>query len=45
MRNLLLFLNEVESFWQDRIILVLVLAYLDWHFNHILNEMADDAFV
>ena len=44
MRDLLLFIDEVES-WQYRIILVLVLAYVHEHFDHVLNTMAYVAFV
>lgn len=45
MSNLLLFLHEIESFRQYGIILVLVLAHLHEHFDHVLNTMADVAFV
>jgi len=42
---LLLLFYKVESLRQNRIILVLVLAYLHEHFDHVLNTVADVAFV
>ena len=45
MRDLLLLLNEIQTLWQDRVVLVLVLPGLEQHLDHVLNPLLDVALV
>ena len=45
MRDLLVLLYEIQSFRDDRIVLVLVLAYLHEDFNHVLHTVTNVALV
>lgn len=43
--NLILFQNEIKAFWQYRVVLVLVFADLEQHFDHVLHTFIDDTLV
>lgn len=45
MRDLLVFLHEIQTFRENGIVFVLVLPYLHQNFDHILDSLADRAFV
>lgn len=45
MSNLIIFLHQIETFLENWIVFVSVFPYLHQYFNHVLNTMADGAFV
>lgn len=45
MCNLLVLLDEVEPFWEDRVVLVLVLPRLEQDLDHVLHTLLDVALV
>lgn len=45
MRDLLILLNQIQSLWNRRVVLVLVLPDLEQDLNHILTPLADRSLV
>lgn len=45
MRNLLFLLNKIQSLWNSRVVLVLVLSNLEQHLNHVLTTLVERTLV
>ena len=44
-RDLLVLLHQVQTLWHDRVVLVLILAHLHEHLDHVLDPVGDCPFV